>query len=133
MSELSFRLKIWPDAFSTPSRALTFTSTDAGTVGEPLCENETVDLPVITAAVSLYEPAKIWSNADLIVSVRTYVPLTMATPSTIASAVRSARSLRLDEPLERDGDHVRLTSSTAAMISAAVERPTSLTMRPSAR
>ena len=70
-SELSFRLKIWPVAVCTPSRPFTRSSTAAGTVGEPLCANETVDLPVITAAVSLYEPAKIWSNADLIVSVRT--------------------------------------------------------------
>ena len=30
-----------------------YKGTDAGTVGEPLCENETVDVPVITAAVSL--------------------------------------------------------------------------------
>ena len=74
-------------------------STEPGTVGEPLCANETADLPVITAAVSWYEPAKIWSNAALIVSVRTYVPLTIATPRTIASAVRKARSLRPASPL----------------------------------
>src|SRR6266545_4234175 len=39
------------------------------------------------------------SKAAEIVSVRTYVPLTIATPSTIASAVRTARNLRPRSPL----------------------------------
>ena len=38
-------------------------------------------------------------NAALIVSVRTYVPLIIATPSTIATAVSAARSLRPSRPL----------------------------------
>ena len=42
---------------------------------------------------------KIWSNALSIESVRTYVPLIIATPSTIASAVRTVRSLRVSSPL----------------------------------
>jgi hypothetical protein len=64
-------LKICPLACSTSGSERTLARIDSGTVGEPLCANFTVEWPVITAAVFLYEPAKIWSNADLIVSVRT--------------------------------------------------------------
>ena len=39
------------------------------------------------------------SNAFFIVSVRTNVPLTIDTPMTTASAVRSARTLRPARPL----------------------------------
>ena len=41
---------------------------------------------------------KILSNAWSIESVRTYVPLIIATPSTIAIAVSAVRSLRLRSP-----------------------------------
>ena len=47
------------------------------------------------------------SNAFWIVSVRTNVPLTIATPITTANAVSSARTLRPGEALQRDGDHRR--------------------------
>jgi hypothetical protein len=42
---------------------------------------------------------KIWSNALSIESVSTNVPLIIATPRTIASAVRTVRSLRVRSPL----------------------------------
>ena len=56
------------------------------------------DLPVSTASVFPYDDAKIESNACEIESVRTNVPQTIATPSTIAIAVRAVRSLRLKMP-----------------------------------
>ena len=55
--------------------------------------------PLITASEFSYDVSTIFVNAPVIVSVRMYVPLTMATPSTIASAVRMVRSLRPSSPL----------------------------------
>ena len=52
-----------------------------------------------TTSAFLYDCEKIELNAPLIVSVRTNVPLAIATPSTIAVAVRAARSLRPSSPL----------------------------------
>ena len=53
--------------------------------------------------MTAFEPwrtsVKIVSNALSIESVRTNVPLTIATPSTIAIAVRAVRSLRPSSPL----------------------------------
>ncbi len=61
-------------------------------------ERSNSDSPVMTA----FEPArmslKIRSNAWSIESVRTYVPLIIATPRTIAIAVSAVRSLRLKSP-----------------------------------
>jgi len=56
-------------------------------------------LPLITASEFLYDSLKIESNAFVIVSVRTYVPLIIETPRTIASAVRAVRSFRPRRPL----------------------------------
>jgi hypothetical protein len=56
-------------------------------------------LPLTTASVWLYELVKIVSKALEMVSVRTKLPLTIATPSTIASVVRTARSRRAASPL----------------------------------
>ena len=55
--------------------------------------------PLTTASVPAYDSTKIVSNARSIVSVSTYVPLTIATPRTIAIAVSSERSLRPARPL----------------------------------
>ena len=59
--------------------------------------------------MTAFEPwrtsVKIVSNALSIESVRTYVPLTMATPSTIAIAVSAVRSLRPEQPLQREPRH----------------------------
>ena len=54
--------------------------------------------PLMYASVFAYDCVKIWSKARSIMSVSTNVPLTMATPSTIASAVRKARSFRPASP-----------------------------------
>ena len=51
-------------------------------------------LPEMTAFEPLRMSVKILSNAWSIESVRTYVPLIIATPRTIASAVSAVRSLR---------------------------------------
>ena len=56
------------------------------------------DLPVMTAFEPLRMSVKIRSNAWSIESVRTYVPLIIATPRTIAIAVSAVRSLRLRSP-----------------------------------
>ncbi len=55
--------------------------------------------PLIAASVFAYDSTKIASNALSIVSVRTKVPLTIATPSTTAIAVSAARNFRPASPL----------------------------------
>ena len=56
------------------------------------------DLPLITASEPLRASVKMRSNAWLIESVRTNVPLIIPTPSTIAIAVSAVRSFRLSRP-----------------------------------
>ena len=56
------------------------------------------DLPLMYASVFAYDCVKMSSKARSIMSVSTNVPLTIATPSTIASAVRKARSFRPASP-----------------------------------
>src|SRR5436309_15777699 len=55
-------------------------------------------LPVITASACAYARVNTVENAALIVSVRMYVPLTIATPRTIAIAVNAALSFRPSSP-----------------------------------
>ena len=62
-------------------------------------------LPVIDRVGVLVDCVKIASKAPLIVSVRTYVPLTIATPSTIAIAVSVGAQLAAEQSLERDPGH----------------------------
>ena len=57
------------------------------------------DLPLITASEPLRASVKMRSNAWLIESVRTNVPLIIPTPSTIAIAVSAVRSFRPASPL----------------------------------
>ena len=69
-------------------------------------------------------------------SVSTYVPATSATPSTIASAVRAARSRRDGQPLERHPESSsasRPGPSWRRRSASSPERCMSLTIRPSAR
>ena len=54
--------------------------------------------PVMTASLFWYACVEIVLKAFLIVSVRTKVPLTIATPRMIAKAVSEARSLRPARP-----------------------------------
>ena len=56
------------------------------------------DFPEMTAFEPLRMSVKIRSNAWSIESVRTYVPLIIATPRTIAIAVSAVRSFRLSSP-----------------------------------
>ena len=94
-------------------------------------------LPVTTASAFWNETVKIVSKPFLIVSVRTYVPDTIATPSTIANAVRSARSFRPARPLSatlitgipRQADILLIT----ARISAGSLRARSSAIKPSLR
>ena len=82
--------------------ARTWVNSDAGSEGVvgafPLLPDEIALLPVITASVFWYTVVNTVPNAALIVSVNTNVPLTIATPSTIANAVSAARSLRPRRP-----------------------------------
>src|SRR6476659_4267718 len=57
------------------------------------------DLPLMTAFDPCRASVKILSKAESIESVRTNVPLIIATPRTIAIAVSAVRSLRLSSPL----------------------------------
>src|SRR5947208_1427642 len=54
-------------------------------------------------------------KADLIVSVRMYVPLTIATPMTIAIAVSEARTLRPSRPFSA----TRITATAPALVERA--------------
>jgi hypothetical protein len=54
--------------------------------------------PCTTASVPARDSVKRFENALSIVSVRTYVPLIIATPRTIAMPVRAARSFRVRSP-----------------------------------
>ena len=86
-----------PVATSTPSTSRTRSSVSSGTGGASADSPSKLkpgSFPVTTASVPAYESTKIASNALSIVSVRTYAPLIIATPSTIASAVSAVRSLR---------------------------------------
>src|SRR6266542_2225937 len=90
-----------PAAASTSGNRLIFASTDAGTLGVSVAlasSAENARLPVTTTSAFLYDPVKMLSKPALIVSVRTNVPLIMATPRTIAMPVRAARSLRPSRP-----------------------------------
>jgi hypothetical protein len=90
-----------PAAACTSGSACTFRSNVCGRVGAwtpfPFVFSNAV-LPVMMTSAFLYDCEKIELNAPLIVSVRTNVPLAMATPSTIAVAVSAARSLRPRSP-----------------------------------
>ena len=61
------------------------------------------------------------------------MPLIIATPRMIASAVRTARSFRPASPLSATVITGAASSSIAASTSVAVDFPRSLTIRPSAR
>ena len=91
-----------PAAAATSGSPLTLASTLAGKAGVSavlllLFSNAT--LPLITASEFLKESSTTPVKAAVIVSVSTYVPLIIETPSTIASAVRNVRSLRPQSPL----------------------------------
>ena len=90
--------RIVPAAASTSGSARTFASTSSEIWALPVCDHSTSFLPETTASVCSYELEKIESNALSIVSVRTSVPLTIATPRTIATAVSAERSLRASRP-----------------------------------
>ncbi len=90
-----------PSAAATPESSRTSGSSDSSRVGanEPWpSERSKADLPLMTAFEPWRTSVKIVSNALSIESVRTNVPLTMATPSTIAIAVRAVRSFRPSSP-----------------------------------
>ena len=95
-------LSTLPSASATPSSPRTSSSSDSSSVGSvtPLPSlRSKADLPVMTTSEPSRTSVKIWSNALSIESVRTYVPLIIATPSTIASAVSAVRSFRDRRPL----------------------------------
>ena len=90
-----------PAAAWTSGSVRTFGSRSSGTDGGATWSPSNVnpgDLPLMYASVFAYDSVKMSLNARSIMSVRTNVPLTMATPSTIASAVRNARSFRPARP-----------------------------------
>jgi hypothetical protein len=65
----------------------------------PWSDQSTSDRPLTTTSVSAYELEKIESNAFEMVSVRTKLPETIATPRTTENAVSAVRSLRPKMPL----------------------------------
>jgi len=91
--------EIAPAAAATPGTSRTLATSFSSIVDAPLEEPDTSSLPVITALVFAAPEVKISSNAFEIVSVRTKVPQTIATPSTTASAVSVARPRRSQTPL----------------------------------
>ena len=90
--------RIVPAAVSTSGSVRTLASTSGEISALPVDDHSTSFVPVTTASVCSYELEKIVSNAFSIVSVRTSVPLTIATPRTIAIAVRMERSFRAARP-----------------------------------
>ena len=96
------------------------------------CERSNADLPLTTTFEPLRTSVKIELNALSIESVRTNVPLIIATPSTIAIAVSAVRSLRPSRPASATLI-MRCARPIAARISTAGLRGSSSTIRPSAR
>jgi hypothetical protein len=95
-------LSTLPSASATSGRARTSSRSASSRVGSvtPLpSERSNADLPEMTTFDPWRTSVKIWSNALSIESVRTYVPLIIATPSTIARAVSAVRSFRENSPL----------------------------------
>jgi hypothetical protein len=78
----------------------TLASTEAGTVGcVPPFWLVSIGLRgVMAASVPLLASEKIWSNDELIVSVKMYVPAMRQTPRATARAVSAMRSLRANSP-----------------------------------
>ena len=97
--EFDWRSKMPPAASWTSGRPRISSRTLAATGARPLDENSSSCLPLTTASVSAYDSLKMLSNAFWKVSVRTYVPLIIATPRTTARAVRRLRILRPKRPL----------------------------------
>ena len=91
-----------PSAWATSGRARTFGSSDSSSAGavtpvwSPMSKD---DFPEMTAFEPWRMSVKIRSNAWSMESVRTNVPLIIATPRTIAIAVSAVRSFRLRSPL----------------------------------
>ena len=101
-------LSTLPSASATPGSCRTSARSDSSNVGAvtPLSSvRSNADLPVMTAFEPWRMSVKIWSNAWSIESVRTKVPLIIATPRTIASAVRAVRSFRLRRPRIGERSH----------------------------
>ena len=90
-----------PSASATPGSSRTFGRSDSSSSGavtpvwSPMSK---ADFPEMTAFDPCLMSVKIRSNAWSIESVRTNVPLIIATPSTIAIAVSAVRSFRLSSP-----------------------------------
>ncbi len=98
-----------PSAWATPGSCRTSSTSDSSSVGSetPLpSDRSNADLPVMTTFEPSRTSVKIWSKALSIESVRTYVPLIIATPSTIARAVSAVRSFRVNRPLIAKLRHV---------------------------
>jgi hypothetical protein len=103
-----------PSASATPGSPCTCSRSDSSTVGSstPLpSERSNAALPLITAFEPCRISVKILSKAASIESVRTYVPLIIATPRTIASAVSAVRSFLPSRP--RSAKRVIRTRSLA--------------------
>ena len=94
-----------PAAAATSGSSWTFRSSVSGKLGActplPFRFSNAV-LPVMMTSAFLYDCEKIALKAPLIVSVRTNVPLAIATPSTIAVAVNAARKLAPEQSLHCD-------------------------------
>ena len=92
------RSKMAPAASATPGTALIPSSIRAGRVGALDSDQSTTGFPDTMTSVRSYALAKTTSNERCIVAPSTELPVTIATPSTIASAVSSVRSFRARRP-----------------------------------
>ena len=123
--------KIAPEALLTSGSSATFVCSDSGTVD--LAAPLTISLPEITAPVSSYVPANRSSKAFFIVSVRTKVPLTIATPRTIDERSERRAQLAPHQALQRRRGHRCLRLSIMPSTAASSSPLTSSTVLPSAR
>ena len=107
-------------ATATPGTARTRSRSPASTVGRfavqsPASTSNAVRAPT-TASVPSYAARDSESAAPRIVSVIVKAALTMATPSTTASAVSAVRSGRAASEREGEADHRRASPRIASMI-----------------
>ena len=84
-----------PSAASTPGTERTRSSTDDGMVGGAWKSSSTATFAVTVTSTPFWARSKRSLNDASIVSVKTNVAATNATPSTTAKPVRVVRSLRV--------------------------------------
>ena len=98
VADMSTTLPVAASTLSTPRTRVSIDSGTGSTSAWSPWKVMSADLELTTASVPAYDSWKIVLKALSIVSVRTNVPETIATPRTIASAVAIARNFRPARP-----------------------------------